>query len=108
VRVREYIIWGITSIWKETRRLGWALTGIIALLLILPRADPQSSWALLQFKTGMVLAAVTVAHLVRSQLLPYLHLGAALESGDVGRAIGSALVVAALYLAIILGFTLGL
>ena len=94
--------------WWEARRLGWAILGLMALLLILPSGDPQSHWTLLRFKTGMVLAAVIVAHLVRSQMLPYLHLGEDLRSGDLGRALGSAIVVAALYLAIILAFSLGL
>ncbi len=94
--------------WRETRRLGWAIFGVVALVLILPSGDPQSSWTLLRFKTGMVLMAVIVAHLVRSQMLPYLDFSSALGSGDVGRAIGSAIVVAALYAAIILAFSLGL
>ena len=94
--------------WWEARRLAWVLFGIVALLLVLPRGDPQSNWTLLRFKLGMVLVAVLVAHLVRSQMLPYLRLGEALESGDLGRALGSAIVVAALYLAIILAFSLGL
>ena len=92
----------------ETRRLGWALCAIVALFLVLPNSDPQSSLALLRFKVGLVMVAVVVAHLVRSQLLPYVKLGEALNSGDVGKALGSALVVAALYAAIILGLTLGL
>lgn len=94
--------------WWEARRLGWPIMGVIALLLILPKGSPESHWTLLRFKVGMVLLAVIVAHLVRSQMLPYVHLGRALESGDLGRAIGSALVVAALYLAIILAMCLGL
>jgi len=94
--------------WHETRRLGWAIFGLVALLLILPGGDPQSHWTLLRFKTGMVLAAVIVAHLVRSQMLPYLDFSAALESGDTGRAVGAAIVVGLLYAAIILAFSLGL
>ena len=98
---------GRRALW-EIRRLVWVLLGILALLLLLPQGDPQSNWTLLRFKTGMVLVAVLIAHLVRSQMLPYLRLGEALESGGMGRAIGSALVVAALYAAIILAFSLGL
>lgn len=94
--------------WWEVRRLGWVLFGTVALLLILPQEDPQSNWTLLRFKTGLVLISVLVAHLVRSQLLPYLKLGEAPRSGVVGQAIGAAIVAAALYAAIILGFTLGL
>lgn len=94
--------------WWEMRRLGWVLSGIAALLLVLPKGDPQSNWTLLRFKLGMVLVAVLVAHLVRSQMLPYIHLGEDLRSGDVGRALGAAIVVAALYAAIILAFSLGL
>jgi hypothetical protein len=97
-----------TAAWWEARRLGWVLSGIVALLLVLPKGDPQSNWTLLRFKLGMVLVAVLVAHLVRSQMLPYIHLGEDLRSGDVGRALGAAIVVAALYLAIILAFSLGL
>ena len=92
----------------EVRRLGWALTAVVAVLLVLPDADPASKWALLRFKTGMVCWAVVLAHLVRSQMLPYVKLGEALGSGDLGRAVGSALVVMGLYAAIILAFALGL
>ena len=104
----EPIMSAVKRAWWELRRLGWVLSGVVALLLVLPQGDPQSHWTLLKFKTGMVLVAVLIAHLVRSQMLPYLRLGEALESGDLGRALGSAIVVAALYAAIILAFSLGL
>ncbi len=94
--------------WREIRRLGWALFGIVALLLVLPKGDPQSNWTLLRFKLGMVLIAVVIAHLVRSQMLPYVSLGEDLRSGDLGRSLGAAIVVASLYAAIILAFSLGL
>lgn len=100
-KLREY---------RSKARLGWPLIiSVLTVVLIdFYGINPQNRWALIAHKFSVVTLSVILAHLVRKEMFPYLDLSAALESDQRGRAIGSAIVLATIYGAVILAVALGL
>lgn len=85
--------------WAEIKRLRWAIAVSIltvAALDIIQVVNPLSKYAITLYALGKTTVFVIVWHLVRSELFPYLDLSEALRSGDVGRAVGTALAVLSL------------
>lgn len=94
---------------REMRRMFPAL--LISVLIIaarrygwLPGTDP---FMVMLHRVALGTLGFIAAHIVRQPAFPYLDLEMALRSPNPGEAIGSALLVGLIYLAFILGTTLG-
>ncbi len=96
---------------RELRRL-WV--PIVAMLVLaywrrqLIDEHPTSEMARILYKVNIVAGAAILAHVLRSQMFPYLDLRRLLERGEATKFLGAAVLVGLVMLAIILGFTLGL
>lgn len=94
----------MTKLLDEIRRLGWLLAISVGMIAL-------ADWDKIQlaiYKVGLVTLTCILVHLVRKQNFPYIDLSVALESNKDGKAIGTALFLGLIYLAAVLGVTLGL
>lgn len=92
---------------KETRRLFVPLAWILVALVGLDYYGTQNQWALRLHKVFQVSFFVVLAHMIRSEIFPYLDLRRLYENDD--PSFGLVFIgVAILMAAIILGGTLGL
>lgn len=96
---------------RELRRLKWLL-GVALLsmfLLDVYAINGQNRWALLAHKFSVVTMAAILAHIVRSELWPYIDLKEIFSrEDDYGAKIGASLLIGLFMAALILGVTLGL
>jgi hypothetical protein len=85
-----------SRLWQEAKRLRWAIAISVLTVAALDGiqvVSPLSKYAISLYALGKTTIFVIVFHLVRTELFPYIDLSEALQSGDVGRAIGTALTV---------------
>lgn len=94
----------------EFKRIRWLIGVVVVAVAVIQggAVSPQSQFALIAHKFSVIALAAVLAHVVRSEMFPYLDLGRALRSRRAGEAIGSAIVVGLFMAAIILGVALGL
>lgn len=93
---------------NELRRLVTPLVALGVAFVVAGWFSEFSKLALLSYKVSLASIAAIIAHLIRSELFPYLDLSSALDSGDRGKAIGSAIVVGLVFASIVLAICLGL
>ncbi len=93
---------------RECRRLAVPLLISIGAFLLAGKLSDVSKTALLVYKLSIVSMAVILAHMIRSELFPYIDLRTVLENGDTGAKIGVCVLIGLVMLGIILGVTLGL
>lgn len=105
-------VWSWACYWtREIRRL-WVP---IAILLIvgywrrnLIDDDPTSELARLLYKALIVSWAAIGAHMLRSQIFPYINLHELMKNGEPLRFLGACILIGLFTLALILGVTMGL
>ncbi len=114
VVLRPQAAWAWLKYWaSEVRRLWVPIVAMVLIHTYRHLLDPTSDAARVLYKINIVAGAVLLAHMLRSQLFPYIKLGDMLN-GNGGRsvppqvALGACVLIGLFMLAVILGFAMGL
>ena len=92
----------------EVKRLAVPIGILLAITGFSSYLSEFSKLALFAYKFSLVSLAAITAHMIRSEMFPYIDLKTALESQNSGYAIGSSIVVATIFASIVLALCLGL
>ena len=94
--------------YREVKRLAVPIGILIGIATFSSYLGEFSKLMLFAYKFSLVSLAAIVAHMIRSEMFPYIDLKTALKSQDRGYAIGSSIVVATVFASIVLALCLGL
>ncbi len=112
VVLRPQAAWAWLKYWtSEVRRLWVPIVAMVLIHTYRHLLDPTSDAARVLYKINIVAGAVLLAHMLRSQLFPYIKLGDMLNGDHTYPpqvVLGACVLIGLFMLAVIFGFTMGL